>query len=513
MRIRFKVDARVVGFIPVAMALSGCFEQPDDIIGIGNLEDELSDEACTPSKHETVPSKCGVWVSSTLGDDANAGIQRAPLKTISEALQLSPDNGRRIYLCAQTFDEAVIVPGGHRLFGGLDCDDRWRWIGDKKKTTLTAPEGETPLSFDNGEGAAVIEDLHVIARSIPVTHTELAGRSAIAANSSGVPVHFTRCILEAGDGAPGASGGAFVDGAAEKGMTGNFGNAACSATTVTGGLPVNNTCGTPDDRSDDSRGGTGGTGGLESGGDGSSGVPSDVMNGGKGETSAQRCTAGREGADGVDGSPGAGATGFGDLFLDGYTGPLAGDGTPGRRGQGGGGGGGAKGGTGAQMCPFEASAAGAGGGAGGAGGCGGLGGRGGGAGGVSIALFVGSASIDLNDVVLKTGRGGNGGAGGEGQPGGEGGDHGAAGTRGEATGLNAACPGGRGGRGGQGGPGGGGLGGHSIVIAYAGIEPSLMNTTIELGEAGIGGRGASRTYDGADGVAAEIYDIEQRFRQ
>ncbi|WP_437330276.1 PGRS family protein [Sorangium sp. So ce381] len=503
----------MLGLIPVAMALSGCFEEPADIIGIGNIEDEVSDEACTASKHETVPSGCGVWVSSSLGHDSNAGTSTAPLKTISKALQLSPDRGRRIYICAQTFDEAVIVPGGHALFGGLDCDDGWRWTGDKQKTTLTAPEGETPLSFDNGEGVAVIEDLHVIARSIPATHTELAGRSAIAANSSGVPVDFTRCILEAGDGAPGASDGAFVDGAAAKGMIGNFGNAACSAATVSGGLPVNNSCGTPDDRSDDSRGGTGGTGGLASGGDGTNGVPTTVMNGGKGETSTRRCTAGQDGADGVDGSPGAGATGFGDLFLDGYTGPLAGDGAPGRRGQGGGGGGGAKGGTGAQMCPFEASAAGAGGGAGGAGGCGGLGGRGGGAGGVSIALFVGSAVVDLNDVVLKTGRGGNGGAGGEGQAGGEGGDHGAAGSRGEATGLNAACPGGRGGRGGHGGRGGGGLGGHSIAVAYAGFKPSLTNTTIEVGEAGIGGRGASQAYDGADGVAAEIYDIEQQFRQ
>ncbi|WP_437593797.1 PGRS family protein [Sorangium sp. So ce1000] len=512
MRIRFKVDAWVLGCIPVAAALSGCFSEPN-VVGVGYIEDELSDEACTPKKNGGVPSKCGVWVSSTLGRDNNAGVPGAPFKTISRALQFSPDRGRRIYLCAQTFDEAVLVPGGHTLFGGLDCGDDWVWKGDEKKTTLTAPEGETPLSFDNGVGVAVIEDLHVIARSIPATHTELAGRSAIAANSSGVPVDFRRCILEAGDGAPGASSTAFADEAAEKGMSGNFGNAACTSATVAGGVPVNNTCGTPDDRSDDSRGGTGGTGRVESGGDGTGGVPADTMNGGKGETSARRCTAGQVGADGVDGMPGAGATGFGSLFLDGYTGPLAGDGTPGTRGQGGGGGGGAKGGTDTLMCPFSNAAGGAGGGSGGAGGCGGFGGRGGGAGGVSIALFAGSAVIDLNDVVLKTGRGGDGGDGGVGQVGGEGGDGGPAGTRGKATALNAACPGGRGGRGGQGGRGGGGLGGHSIAIAYAVIEPSLTNTTIEVGEAGIGGRGASRAYDGADGVAAEIYDIDQQFGQ
>ncbi|WP_437492709.1 PGRS family protein [Sorangium sp. So ce1014] len=477
------------------------------------VQDRSSEDACVPSKNKNkVDSSCGLWVSST-GNDGNAGTSGAPLRTISKALQLVWHQGKRVYVCAQEFDEPLLVPGGHTIFGGLDCRDNWRWIGDKKRTTLTAPEGETPLKFHGGSGVAVIEDIHVIARSIPPTHTELAGRSSIAANTSGIGVDFNRCILEAGDGAPGAPGDALVNDPAEAGTSGTFGNAACTSATVAGAAPVSNTCGTPDDRSDDSRSGAGGTGRVASGADGDDGGPTGATNGGTGETSSRTCTPGKVGADGAAGRPGAGATGFGSLFLDGYTGPLAGNGWPGLPGQGGGGGGGGKGGTGTLMCPFASSAGGAGGGSGGAGGCGGLGGNGGGAGGASIAVFAGSARVDLTDVVLKTGRGGDGGDGGQGQDGGQGGQGGPGGILGKATALNFACGGGPGGQGGQGGRGGGGLGGHSIAIAYAVRAPLLKNTTIEIGEVGTGGLGAARAYNGADGVAAEIYDIEQGLGQ
>ncbi|WP_437737789.1 PGRS family protein [Sorangium sp. So ce1335] len=463
-----------------------------------------------PSKNaERVDASCGVWVDASTGHDGDAGIPSAPLKTIAKALDVAWTKGKRVYLCAQKFEESLLVPGGIEIYGGLDCTSNWRWIGKSEKTTITAPEGETPLSFHGGNGVAVLEDLHVIARSILPIHTGLAGRSSIAVNTSGIPLYIRRSTIEAGDGAPGALGGSFMNTPAEAGTSGNFGNAACTSATVLGGTPVSSTCGTPDDRADDSRGGSGGLGGIESGDDGTDGVPGASMNHGRGESETGRCTAGRDGEDGEEGLPGAGATGFGWLFLEGYTGPLAGDGTPGKPGQGGGGGGGAKGGAGTLMCPFASSAGGAGGGAGGAGGCGGLGGIGGGAGGASIAVFAGSATAHLEDVVLKTGRGGDGGDGGLGQDGGEGGLGGSGGILGKATGLNSACSGGNGGRGGKGGDGGGGLGGHSIAVAFAVRAPDLKNTTIEIGEAGLGGRGAGPRYDGADGVAAEIYDIEQ----
>ncbi|WP_437960759.1 PGRS family protein [Sorangium sp. So ce119] len=516
MGFQFKHDAVVlVGFIAVATAAtSGCAadEMGNGTLG-GYTEDKFPNEACVPSKNiEGVDPACGVWVART-GDDGNAGIPSAPLETIAKALELAWHQGKRVYLCAQEFEETLLVPGGIEIYGGLHCNDNWRWIGEAEKTTITAPEGETPLSFHGGNGVVVLEDLHVIARSILPSHTELAGRSSIAMNTSGIPLYIRRSTIEAGDGAPGAPGDTFENNAAESGKSGNFGNAACTSATVLGGTPVSNTCGTPDDRSDDSRGGTGGTGGIASGADGTNGVPGESMNGGRGEAASSRCTAGEDGEDGANGAAGVGATGFGWLFLEGYTGPLAGNGAPGKPGQGGGGGGGGKGGMGALMCPFANSAGGAGGGSGGAGGCGGLGGIGGGAGGASIAVFAGSATAHFDDVVLKTGRGGDGGDGGKGQEGGEGGPGGSGGILGKASELNSACAGGHGGRGGNGGDGGGGLGGHSIAVAFAVRVPDLKNTTVSLGEAGVGGRGGRAAYNGADGVTAEIYDIEEELGQ
>ncbi|WP_438020623.1 DUF1565 domain-containing protein [Sorangium sp. So ce315] len=502
----------LVGFMAAAAAAtSGCTsdEMGNGALG-GHTGDGLPDEACVPSLNaEAVDRSCGVWVHARRGNDGNAGTSGAPLKTITKALDVARAKGKRIYLCAQEFEESVLVPGGTEIYGGLDCENGWRWIGESQKTVITAPEGETPLSFHGGSGVAVLEDLHVIAKSILPSHTGLAGRSSIAVNTSGIPLYFRRSIIEAGDGAPGAQGEAFGDDRAASGVSGNFGNPACTSATVLGGTAVSNTCGTPDERADDSRGGDGGLGGIEAGADGTRGGPGEAMNHGRGESETARCTAGKDGTNGEDGRPGAGATGFGWLFLDGYTGPLAGDGGPGKPGQGGGGGGGAKGGAGELMCPFASSAGGPGGGSGGAGGCGGLGGKGGGAGGASIAVFAGSATAHFDDVVLKTGRGGDGGDGGEGQEGGAGGQGGPGGILSKATGLNPACSGGRGGKGGMGGKGGGGLGGHSIAVAFAVRSPDLANTTIELGEAGVGGIGASPAYNGADGVTAEIYDIEQ----
>lgn len=504
MRIQFKTDVLAwVGLVAsVILITTGC-----------GAEDTFRDDgsACVPSENEgRVHSNCGIWVSNR-GHDGNAGSPGAPLATITAAIDRAGPMGKRIYLCAHTFDEAVVVPsGGYTFYGGLDCDHGWRWIGDRAKTVLTAPEGMVPLSIYGPLDFTNLEDMHIMARSIDPDRADLAGASSIAVISRSVPVNVKRSILQAGNAAPGAPGEVWRE-PAPSGMSGNAGNAACTGSTVFGGAAVTNTCGTPDDRSDDSRSGNGGTGGITSGGDGDGGVPGGTTwNGGAGETATTACSPGKQGAAGRDGYSGRGGRGLGLFLLEGYTGIPGGDGTPGTPGQGGGGGGGAKGGAGMLMCPFEATAGGAGGGSGGAGGCGGRGGRGGGAGGASVAIAALSARIHLEDTVLITGRGGDGGDGSPGQLGGDGGEGGDGGILGDATDLNAACRGGRGGKGGNGGWGGGGAGGHSIAIAYRTMDPSLDRVTITVGEAGIGGRGGGVDSHGGDGIKAEIYDVDVR---
>ncbi|MGK3999691.1 PGRS family protein [Sorangium sp. So ce1024] len=463
--------------------------------------------SCVPSAAGAeVADACGVFVSSS-GSDGNPATKEAPVKTLAAALARAEESGKRgVYACAETFEEAVEVTRGVTIYGGLDCTNGWGWIGEEKKTVLTAGVGEIPLVVRGGGGEASVrvEDVHVQARGVgPDEQEAFAGVSSIAAVAEEASVELVRCVLEAGDAAAGEAGAAYEVGAM-RGAEGKPGAEACSGERTFGAASVKNDCGTPEDESDDSRGGDGGNGGPDVGGPGGPGTPEDRANGGKGE-GAEVCTEGTAGADGGEGGPGAGATGLGEISASGYTGVAGSAGVKGGTAQGGGGGGGAKGGVGADKCPDEALAGGASGGSGGAGGCGGAGGRGGGAGGSSIALLSLNATVSFEEVTLKTGRGGAGGKGGDGQEGGDGGAGGPGGTTPEgATALHDACGGGAGGKGGRGGPGGGGRGGHAIGIAYKGAVPSTQGAAIELGEAGPGGAGANAEGEGAAGVRSEV---------
>ncbi|WP_129349798.1 PGRS family protein [Sorangium cellulosum] len=458
-----------------------------------------------PSKsREAVNDGCGVFVAAS-GDDAAAGTKAAPVKSLQQAVTRAQQEGaaRRVYTCAETFEGAIELPGGIALFGGLDCSNGWRWLGETK-TILTAPEGEIPLVMRGGDGAVRVEDVHVTARPIGPDDAAARGLSSIAALADGIAVEMARCVLEAGNGADGRDGEPYEE-PALAGEQGNPGMEACSGEATLGGLVKRNECGTPDDLSDDSTGGTGGIGQMTEGGAGSPGKPVGTGGlGGMGESPLE-CTAGTAGDDGLPGEPGPNATGLGTLSSSGYAGISGTAGLPGTTAQGGGGGGGAKGGSGANQCAPE-SAGGASGGSGGPGGCGGKGGNPGAPGGASIALVSLDAELTFDDVSLKAGRGGRGGNGAPGQDGGNGGLGGPGGTvPAGIEGLNPGCSGGPGGKGGNGGNGGGGLGGHSLGIAYRGKPPPSSGFTVETGEAGPGGTGADDS--GAAGVKADTLEF------
>ncbi|XXT17839.1 PGRS family protein [Sorangium sp. So ce429] len=508
-----------VGAAGVALVAAGC-EAPwghlgDDCEGTLTCVrhdwlryDGRTPPACVPSENASaVDDACGAFVSAS-GSDENTATKAAPVKTLRAALALAEENRtRRVYACAEAFDEAVEVTQGVTIYGGLDCANGWGWVGEQRKTALTAGAGEIPLVVRGGGGEASVrvEDLHVQARGIEREDGSPAGVSSIAAVAEEVGVELARCVLEAGDAAPGADGAAYET-RAKRGEDGEPGAEACSAELVIPGGSTKNDCGTPEDTCDNSYGGGGGVGDRNAGGDGAEGSRIHARNGGRGET-LTACTNGTQGSSAGNGDAGVGATGLGEISASGYTGASDSDGAKGGTAQGGGGGGGAMGGVGRGKCMSEASAGGASGGSGGAGGCGGAGGRGGGAGGASIALISLNATLSFEQVALKTGRGGVGGKGGAGQEGGEGG---AGGPGGEAPVgaalLHDGCAGGPGGKGGAGGPGGGGRGGHAIGIAYKGKVPSTQGATIVVGEAGPGGPGALALafMQGAAGVKAEV---------
>jgi hypothetical protein len=451
---------------------------------------------CVPSTVTgAVADSCGVFVSP-MGHDGNAGTKKKPVKTIVAAL----GKGTAIYACAgaMPFSEAVTVPAGSTIYGGLDCSS-WGYIGSTMKTEVTAAAGEVPVTLAMGSGAKLV-DLHVLAADASMMTD---GTSSIAVVADHATAEIDRCVLEAQGAAAGAAGAGYSS-AAQAGMTGSAGTDACMGAAVLGGLSVTNVCGTSDSTS-----GLGGDGSVTSGGAGSPGSPGTTMNGGAGEGTAV-CTPGTKGDDGMPGKAGSGATGTGSISAGSYSGVNGGDGSTGPVGQGGGGGGGAMGGTGANQCTMPSTAAGASGGSGGSGGCGGMGGKGGAFGGSSIALVSFDATLTLTSVTLKGGNGGAGGDGGTGQNGGSGGMVGTGGTVPNGSTLHPGCDGGPGGMGGTGGKGGGGTGGHSLGIAVMGTAPAMSGWTATTSAPGPGGKGddtMGNMGDGAAGMAKKCWDF------
>jgi hypothetical protein len=442
---------------------------------------------------------CGIFVSASLGDDAAVGTRALPVRTLQHAISLAQAGPQRVYACAETFVEAIEIPPGVEIWGGLDCTSGWGHLG-AGKTTIAPGPGEVPLRFLSGDGRSIAADL----RAEAADALQPSGSSIAAMAMQDAVVEILRSELVAGDGAAGERG---LDGGeqpSEGGASGLSGSTACDVPVTPGAPAVVTSC-------DDGLtiGGQGGEGSAGQGGEGQDGQPvpnpSGPGEGGQGEASSggSPCSPGDPGTDGDSGQHGLGAIEPGRIVPSGWQGRNGKDGGNGRRGQGGGGGGGSRGGA---LCGPSVLLGGASGGSGGAGGCGGKGGTGGGYGGASIGLVSLNANVTLRATTILTATGGDGGAGGFFQLGGA---SGLGGPGGALNGwANPGCEGGRGGKGGDGGYGGGGLGGPSIGIAMmAGGALALDSVIIETGTPGKGGDGAVPGSSGAGGLQGNMIEF------
>jgi hypothetical protein len=443
--------------------------------------DETKDDvACTPSAAPgAVDEGCGIFVKA--GSDGGEGSKARPFGTLSEAIEPAVKASKRIYVCTAPLMEKaeVKVPSGVRIYGGVDCEKEWAYVGSSTKSVLSAPSGMIPLRLVAGKDVTEVHDMHVIAEA-----ASKPSGSSIAVLADGAKVSFVGAVIEARDAMPGADGQAF-GAAAASGLDGNPGELACSGASVLGAEGPANKC-----ADGDSVGGPGGNGSAAQGGPGGSGQPGDStsLNGGEGEWGGMMCTPGQSGTSGAAGDSGKAAKESGFInAVDGYLGVAGTDGKAGKSGQGGGGGGGAKGGKGKDECNNKDLAGGASGGSGASGGCGGLGGKGGGFGGSSIGIVSLGAELTFKSTSIKTGHGGAGGKGGPGQEGGKGGVGGPGGAAPDGSLLHAACAGGSGGDGGKGGDGGVGSPGHSIGIAFRLKAPPKEGADIQLGAPADGG--------------------------
>jgi len=447
--------------------------------------------------------ECGVFVAEK---GAGEGSEAAPLGSIAEAIALAESSKKNtVFACRGAYAEAVVVPPGITLYGGLDCDNAaWapRGIDGMDRSAIQGAPGQIPLRLKgDGAGSPIVMDGFSVTAAAAM---EAGGSSIAAIGEESAVATLTSCDLIAGDAAPGAPG---EDAQIELPATAqpgdaNKGTTACMNVVLnTGGAPLQNMC----DGDEVSIGGAGGQASAALGQSGLDGSPANpaMPQSGVGGTGDMTCEVGKgngtPGASGADGAAGVGATGLGQISTDvGFTGVSGGDGGGGAVGQGGGGGAGQKG---------KLGCAGASGGAGGAGGCGGKGGKGGQAGGSSIALVSVNASITLAKVTLVVGSGGAGGNGGNAQGGGIGSPGSQGGTG--AQGLPSGCSGGVGGKGGDGGSGGGGNGGHALGIAFQGAAPTgdFMVSPGVKGEAGKGGNGDFKLNGGQPGVEQDTLEL------
>ncbi len=423
--------------------MSGCPDEPQD----GPASDE-----------------CGIWVSASMGQDANDGTQAAPVASLTHAIELAAKGPGHVYACAETWTDALIVPGNVSLHGGFDCAKGWEYVGEDAKAMLTTPPDTYSMIWVDGgkDTKPRLTDFYIEAASA----TKPGGSSiGVYVRDESVYLHINRCEITTGNGADGMDAPpADANLHADPGAPGNDGADACSAPISKGGASPESACslGT-------SKGGAGGDAGPMLAADGADGEPADSPphgQGGLGEGTSPACTPGKPGSDAVDGAFGLGAPPDpGWLAPEGYIGRDGADGLPGLPGQGGGGGGATFGK--AAVCG-AANPGGAAGGSGGSGGCGGNPGGGGKAGGASIPI-AGRTTIHVFATQVTVGNGGQGGRGALGQLGGTGGTPGQGGA-GAGT-IKPGCAGGAGGKGGNGGSGGGGQGGAACCYAVVGLFP------------------------------------------
>lgn len=505
----------------IALVVCGCSSGP---IGEPNCD---GDPMVKPPE-----DGCGIFVSASLGDDANPGSRAEPVKTLRKAFELADAGSHSVYACAETFDQTLGFYGTS-IWGGFDCAHGWRHLGAGGKTVI-APEGPVPQVVSFGGQGITFANLRIVAPdgndvdriqkgSIGIATLEgvqlklvaseiITGRGGKPGGSS-IPIYLRKgseievidSRIVASDGADGEPGAPAEGGAAADGAPGHPGADACTVDAVAGTAAVMTEC---DDGSSVS--GEGGLGLADRGSGGGYGElllepnPTGAGLGGVGQQGDTACSDGQRGLDGAVGTQGQGARRPG-VAVWGRTLGKGQDGQFGRPGQGGGGGGGSRGGPVACGAGPEGGAFG---GSGGSGGCGGKPGKGGFAGGASIGIVTRGAKVAVRGSTIETGRGGRGGAGGAGLPGGSGAPGGEGGRA--VSGTLPGCRGGDGGNGGPGGGGGGGLGGHSVGIAYLGtvdVTREDVQATFVLGTAGKGGPGGDRDATesaGDDGVAAEF---------
>jgi hypothetical protein len=519
---------------------------PPPVVGGGNdaalAPDNFVPPGCvvtsTPADDSCVIIEAlGVFVSKKFGTPlpgGGSGTLAAPFASLQKGITEAKRLNKRVYACAETYDEAIKFENGVSVFGYFNCDKAtWTVMQPPAATDAGAPTAgmrariASPTSpaatASNIVTDTVIESVDIIAPDA----TAPSGSSIGLAAQSSSKLTISHGKVHAGvavKGDDGVAGVQIPDSPGTRNGEAGYSPEWCHlppGSCISGNPCVDDTCvlhhsnrtggtnactgGQPA-----GAGGKGGSGGhwtkdgsqlcgfvyvssvlqhANAGGDlpasattntgGNNGEP--YLSPASGQC-APSPTSGSGGGNGSSGTDGTSAT-AGTITPTGFDPGNGTAGTSGTPGQGGGGGGGS--------VPLDYTHPyytngqdywGSSGSAGGAGGCAGLAGTPGKGGGASIAILLYDAPITLRACTIEASNGGAGGAGALGSdptPPGEAGGHGGLSGEGQV--------GARGGEGGRSGVSGSGAGGHSIGIAVHGTPPTLVSTPdATIGTAGVG---------------------------
>ncbi len=410
----------------------------------------------------------GVFVSIALGPPAGDGTKARPVNTIQKGIDLAKPNKKRVYVCAETFTENLVLADGVSLFGYFDCKNAWTVVPAKRAHVDGKTVGAPVIKAASIASKVRIEGFDVVAPA-----GSAAAKNSIALLASSATLDIVDSSLKAGAAANGANGtpgvqlsnGASLNGDSHQGASfcSPAANQNVCRVLAFGGSGGTNTCvgasgfaGLP--------GGHGGYGGKYTR---SGSVISQV----EAREAGEGGTLGVAGGDGPPGAAGGnGASSQAGTFdSNGFTPGNGGAGANGAPGFGGAGGSGravtlAE--TNTDGVWFGASGTG-----GGAGGCPGLAGTAGTGGGASVAVVSWLSTLALTKTTVVAGVGGAAGAG----------TFGSAPTLGGNFGpvvvVCFECPAGKGGKGGESGVSGHGAPGPSIGVAFKGTAPQIDAAT------------------------------------
>jgi hypothetical protein len=456
-----------------------------------------------PSENECmVHESYGVFVSASKGTPAGDGSRTSPLKSVSAAIAAAKSSGRRVYACAETYDEVLTLADGIAVFGYFDCGSSWK-VGATRATIAPKTEGVAARAASIGKptriegfeikaadattpGGSSIGLIAQDAGGLSFFDVSITAGAAMAGEDGVAAVQLTQAgNIDGEDGLGSTIGYLLNDGrnAAEYGRTRAGGVSQCVGVAGKNGgsggaggkngrySTINRVTGTPCVPSGDVS-----PCGYElyDTGARADGTPRPATTvSARGASPTEVALSGAAGTDGANGKSGNG----GSFGSDGYQGMSGTQGTDGAPGQGGGGGSGVRPDTIVGDNQLRWGMVGAG---GGAGGCPGLAGTPGKAGGASVAVVAIRSAMHFDAKSILTaqsgGTGGRGSAGSLPTPGGRPGFN---------PSGNAFSAGGFGAAGGLGGSSGHGSSGPSVGVAWTGAQP-VVETTPTVAEAAPG---------------------------